>query len=144
MAQREVCDSPHATLEEDSVLARGFDHHISLLTVTVQTDSGRRTVSGTCFDERAIRIVAIDGLEIDLKPEAHILIMKYGDRPGMVGKFGTILGDAKINIAGMEVGRTRKGADAIVALTLDDPVPESVLQALRAAIQPQELYVVSL
>lgn len=124
--------------------SRQIKNYVSLLTVTVQTDSGRRTVSGTCFDERALRIVAIDGLEIDLKPDPHILIMKYGDRPGMVGKFGTILGDAKLNIAGMEVGRTHKGADAIVALTLDDPVPESVQQALRAAIQPHELYVVSL
>ena len=62
----------------------------------------------------------------------------------MVGRFGSILGDANINIAGMEVGRTRKGEDAIVALTLDDPVPEEVRRALIEGVQASELYMVSL
>ena len=119
-------------------------NYVNLLSVEVSSNDCTRTVSGTCFNERDPRIVAIDGMEIDLKPAPNILIMKYEDRPGMVGKFGTILGNACINIAGMEVGRTRKGAEAIVALTLDDPVTAEVEDRLREIIEPNELHVVGL
>ena len=68
---------------------------------------------------------------MDVKPEGVMLILFYPDRPGMVGKFGTILGNAGINIAGMEVGRKEKRGRACVALSLDDPVPDGVLDEIR-------------
>ena len=61
-----------------------------------------------------------------------MLVLSYPDRPGMVGKFGTILGNAGINIAGMDVGRKEKRGRACVTLSLDDPVPASVLEEIRA------------
>jgi len=128
-------------VEECSERIRSY---ASLLSVEVHAEGGVRRVSGTCFDDVTPRIVEIDGLAIDLKPADTILIMKYDDRPGMVGKIGTVLGNANINIAGMDVGRLVKGGDAVVALTLDDTVPVSVSQAIRDAIHPKELYVVSL
>ena len=128
-------------VEEYSAQSRTY---LSLLRVEVQGDADSCAVSGTCFDEHELRIVEIDGIGIDLKPADNILIMRYADRPGMVGKFGTILGRAGINIAGMEVGRTGKGADAVVALTLDDPVPGAVQSALRRSIRPKALHSVSL
>jgi D-3-phosphoglycerate dehydrogenase len=116
----------------------------SLISIAVHSHGPVVRVSGTCFDGVSPRIVEIDGLAIDLRPAESMLIMKYEDRPGMVGKFGSILGDADINIASMEVGRTVKGADAVVALTLDDPVPPPVKEAIREAINPKELHLVSL
>ena len=128
-------------VEESSRQIRSY---MSLLSVEVHSGDAVRRVSGTCFDDVAPRIVEIDGLDMDLRPAGIIVIMRYDDRPGMVGKFGTILGDADINIASMDVGRLDKGADAVVALTLDDPVPPDVQEALRRAVQPKEFHLVSL
>jgi D-3-phosphoglycerate dehydrogenase len=137
-----LADSRGITLVEEK--ARQSRNYQNLLTVTVETDTGSRSVSGTCFDDRMPRIVGIDGLEIDLKPSAYILFIRYADEPGKVGTFGTLLGEARINIAGMEVGRTAKGEDAIVALTLDHPVPDEVRERVRKEVEAKEIYVVSL
>jgi D-3-phosphoglycerate dehydrogenase len=68
-----------------------------------------------------------------------MLLMFYPDRPGMIGKLGTILGEADINIAHMAVGRREKRGQAVVALTLDDSIPDEVLKKIGAAIHVDEL-----
>ena len=128
-------------VEESSQQVRSYE---SLLCVEAEAGGRTRRVCGTCFDGKNPRVVEIDGLAIDLRPARTILIMRYDDRPGMVGKFGTILGDANINIASMDVGRVEKGADAVVALTLDDPVPEQTMGTIRQAVEPKEMHLVSL
>jgi D-3-phosphoglycerate dehydrogenase len=63
----------------------------------------------------------------------------------MVGKFGTILGNARINIAGMDVGRKERRGRACIALSVDDPVPPNVLEEIRASTgEGGEVYVVRL
>lgn len=132
--------------ESKSEQARNY---ASLLVVSAETAgpdglAGERTVAGTCFDGQAGRIVRIDDFEIDLKPAPIILLMFYPDRPGMVGKLGTILGEADINIANMAVGRREKRGQAAIALTLDDPVPPEILQRIRQAIQVDDLFAIKL
>ena len=73
---------------------------------------------------------------MDLKPEGTVLVLFYPDRPGMVGRFGTILGNAGINIAGMDVGRRERRGRACVALSVDDPVPPPVLEQIRTCTGP--------
>jgi D-3-phosphoglycerate dehydrogenase len=58
----------------------------------------------------------------------------YEDRPGVIGKVGTILGRAGINIASMQVGRRKQGGEALMALTVDAGVPASVLDQVMAEI----------
>lgn len=152
---RETCSTPvnlvnAATIAESRGIelveerSRRSGSFTNLLEVEIRTATGRRKVGGTCFDEAKPRIVEIDDLDVDLKPADTILVMRYDDRPGMVGKFGTILGDAGVNIANMDVGRVSKGKDAIVCLTVDDPVPAELQEKLRQQVQPKELHVVSL
>jgi len=139
---------------EDIAASRGMDlveersrhshGYLSLVRVEAVCADGGHRVSGTCFDDTTPRIVEIDGMAIDLRPADTILVMRYGDRPGMVGRFGTVLGNAGINIACMEVGRSEKGAEALVALTLDDPVPPDVRAELRDVIDPTFIEVISL
>ncbi len=125
--------------------SRQVRDYLNLISVELKTSAGTACrVRGTCFEDRQPRITGIDDFELDLKPAAHVLIMKYADRPGMVGRFGTILGEAKVNIAGMDVGRIEKGHEAIVALTLDDPVPAAALEAIRAAVAPSASHCVCL
>jgi D-3-phosphoglycerate dehydrogenase len=63
-----------------------------------------------------------------------MLFFTYEDRPGIIGKVGTILGEAEINIATMDVGRPTRGGTALMGLTLDSPVPSDVIQRIRTEI----------
>lgn len=78
------------------------------------------------------RIVELDGYEIDATPVGAMLITQHRDVPGMIGRVGTILGDAHVNISTMQVSRNTVGGDAIMVLSLDREADESTLAALRA------------
>ncbi|MBI5368559.1 MAG: phosphoglycerate dehydrogenase [Planctomycetes bacterium] len=116
----------------------------SLVTVRVVGEAGETAVSGTVAEDREPRVVRVNQYEVDLRPAEHLLVMFYPDRPGMVGKFGTILGAHSLNIARMEVGRRSRGGQAVVILTLDDPVPPAVLDEIRSAVQVEFLRAVRL
>src|SRR6185437_8134322 len=77
----------------------------SLISVEVLGDSGTNTVSGTVIGRSEIRIVSINGYRVDLVPEGAMLITMHTDKPGMIGKVGSLLGEKGINIAGMHLGR---------------------------------------
>ena len=124
-------------VEHKSTHARNYT---SLLTVRITTDEGERLAGGTTFDDREPRIVLVDNYDIDLKPAPYLLVMFYPDRPGMIGKIGTILGEAGINIARMAVGRREKRGKAVVVLTLDDPVPDDVLARIGESIDSEEIH----
>ena len=72
---------------------------------------------------------------MDFRPEEHMLLLAYGDRPGIIGKIGTILGQAEINIASMNLGRREKKGEAMVILSLDSAVPVEVVEEVRAATE---------
>jgi D-3-phosphoglycerate dehydrogenase len=73
-----------------------------------------------------------------------MVFFTYRDRPGIIGKVGTILGDHDINIATMDVGRTAKGEEALMVLAVDSPVPPDVLRTIGAAIEAHRLNAVTL
>ena len=78
------------------------------------------SVSGTLVGiHQRERLVEVNGYEVDLEPAGHLVFVTYEDRPGMVGAVGSILGEADINIAGMQVSRETRGGLALVALRLD-------------------------
>jgi D-3-phosphoglycerate dehydrogenase len=104
--------------------------YTNLITLEVTNESGRHAVSGTKFGARDIRIVEIEGFRLDVEPSGIALMARHQDRPGMIGKVGTLLGANNVNIAGMQVGRHEKLGLAIMVLTVDDPVPEPVLEEL--------------
>jgi D-3-phosphoglycerate dehydrogenase len=76
------------------------------------------------------RLVEVMGFDMDIVPEKHMLFIRNEDVPGMIGKLGTILGEHAINIGNMAVGRGEPGSRAAMAVTVDEPAPEEVLQAL--------------
>jgi D-3-phosphoglycerate dehydrogenase / 2-oxoglutarate reductase len=78
------------------------------------------------------RIVELDGYEIDATPIGAMLITQHRDVPGMIGRVGTILGEAQVNISTMQVSRNTVGGDAIMVLATDRPAQEITLAALRA------------
>jgi D-3-phosphoglycerate dehydrogenase / 2-oxoglutarate reductase len=108
---------------------------VNLMSLSGEGGRGPVGVAGTTMGPRdAERLVAVNGIEIDMSPSAHMAFLFYEDRPGVIGKVGTILGRAGINIASMQVGRRKQGGEALMALTVDAGVPASVLDQVMAEI----------
>jgi D-3-phosphoglycerate dehydrogenase len=108
--------------------------YTNLITVTTQAGTGRKVIAGTVFDG-VPRIVRLRDLYIEFIPEGHILVLSYEDRPGMVGRIGSILGRHNVNIASMHVGRRTRRGRAIVVLLLDDDVPAEVLEEVSKSVE---------
>lgn len=104
----------------------------SLMLVTAQTPSGPFRLGGTLFGRSQPRIVRIGEYRIDLDPAPYMLFAWNTDRPGMIGRVGTVLGRHGVNIAGMHLGRESPGGVAVMVLTLDDPVPAEAVAEIRA------------
>jgi D-3-phosphoglycerate dehydrogenase len=95
---------------------------------------GGRSISGTIVGRRGDqRIVAIDEHTFDVPPAASMLMVKNDDRPGVIGLVGTLLGDAGINIADMDVGRAAEPGTAVMLIAPTEAVPAGVIDALRRA-----------
>ena len=93
---------------------------MNLVTVYVGSAKGTSTVAGAIFGQRVIRLVRINDFFLEAVPEGFILMLHNRDVPGVVGTVGTLLGEAKINIAGLELGRERIGGMAISLIHVDD------------------------
>lgn len=93
------------------------------------------SVSGTLTGPKhAERLVAVNGYAMEIAPTAHMGFFTYTDRPGIVGVVGLLLGDAGINIAGMQVGRNAKGGKALIALSVDSALGPDLTEAIAAEI----------
>jgi len=112
------------------VEARGDDTAASYASTLRVTAEGT-TITGTSLFGSP-RIVELDGYEIDATPVGAMLLTQHRDVPGMIGRVGTILGNAHVNISTMQVSRNTVGGDAIMVLSVDRPADEPTLTALRA------------
>jgi D-3-phosphoglycerate dehydrogenase len=80
------------------------------------------------------KIVEINGYELELPLSEHLIVFSYSDRPGIVASYGSLLGDAGVNIAGLQIARDSKKGTALSVLSIDSPVDDSLIEALRTAI----------
>lgn len=106
---------------------RGYTSHVL---VTARTDQGEASAGGTVLGDHP-RIVELEGFPIEIRPEGTMLVCTNYDRPGAVGKVGTVLGDAGVNISGMQLSRVGEDGLAMFALTLDQVPSDEVLDVLR-------------
>jgi D-3-phosphoglycerate dehydrogenase len=95
--------------------------------------TGARRVVGTVLQNQP-HIVQLDGYWIDFVPTGHVLLTRHHDRPGMIGKVGTLLASEDINIASMQVARDTPRGEAIMICTVDDAVPASAVERLRSEL----------
>jgi D-3-phosphoglycerate dehydrogenase len=100
--------------------------------LTVTTPEMGRSVGGTVFSDGRPRLIQIKGINMEAEFAPHMLYVTNEDKPGFIGRLGTLLGDAKVNIANFNLGRAAQGADAICVVQVDERVPDSVLSAIRA------------
>jgi D-3-phosphoglycerate dehydrogenase / 2-oxoglutarate reductase len=92
-------------------------------------------VKGTLMGIRMVeKIIAIDGFDLDLPPTENLLFLRYSDKPGVVGTVGQALGKVGVNIAGMHIARDRAGGSALMVITVDSAVADSVVNSLKGEI----------
>jgi D-3-phosphoglycerate dehydrogenase len=108
----------------------------NLVTVRGVLADGRTvSVSGTLSGPRHVeKLVEVLGYDIEVQPSDHMAFLRYEDRPGVVGVVGRVLGDARVNIAGMQVSRDTKGGHALVVMTVDQAIPPRAFDEILAAI----------
>ncbi|MFA7060716.1 MAG: phosphoglycerate dehydrogenase [Pedobacter sp.] len=110
------------------------DAFSNVITLLIEGQGKRRLVSGTLF-EGVPRVVRLRDYSMDFSPEEHMLLLNYADRPGIIGKIGTILGQHEINIGSMNLGRREKKGEAMLVLSLDSAVPPNVMEEIRTATE---------
>jgi D-3-phosphoglycerate dehydrogenase / 2-oxoglutarate reductase len=112
------------------------EEYRNLLTIRgLLTDGSQISVSGTLVGTKQTeKLVEINGYDVEVPLAQHLIVMVYKDRPGIVAIYGKEFGEAAINIAGMQIARTKAGGQALSVLTVDSPVPEAMLDKLRKAI----------
>jgi D-3-phosphoglycerate dehydrogenase len=119
-------------------------HYTSLVRVTVNTRAGATSVAGVISDGRA-NVVQIDDFELHLPPTpGYLMVTQHLDRPGMIGLVGTLLGEADINISSMQVGRKTPRGEALMLLSVDEPVPSDVIERIRHAASVATIKVIKL
>jgi D-3-phosphoglycerate dehydrogenase len=102
----------------------------SLVTLTLEGDTGKAVVAGTIANGES-RLVRIDDNWLDMAPTPLMLVTRHQDKPGTMGRIGLMLGEADVNISAMHLARTAPRQDALMLLAVDDEVPEAVAAAIR-------------
>jgi len=128
-------------VEERRRTSRDFTN---LVRVTVRSEGHELRVAGTTIgrDDRRWLVSAL-GYELEMELSPLMAIFRYDDVPGVIGRIGTLFGEAGINIANMAVSRTNRGGKALMAVSLDTPAPPELVAALRDAGM-DDVYVIQL
>jgi D-3-phosphoglycerate dehydrogenase len=130
-------------IEVEAVRTTESESFSNLVTLTLETPTGTRNIAGTLFEGRP-KIVKMRNFITDFQPEDHMLVISYQDRPGLIGKIGTILGDVHVNIGNMNLGRREKGGEALVVFSIDTMADEATLKKIAEAVDASFIKVVSL
>ncbi|HVV42637.1 MAG TPA: phosphoglycerate dehydrogenase [Nitrobacter sp.] len=123
----------------DEVVRAAQSDYESLITVTVATERQDRSVSGTVYADGKPRLVDIKGIRVDAEFGKSMIYVTNEDKPGFIGKFASLLGDAKVNIATFHLGRMAQGGDAIALVEVDGAVPPDVLAKVQALPQVKQV-----
>ncbi len=105
---------------------------------------GAHSVTGALLGDGEIRITDIDEFPINVPPTQHMLFTLHRDMPGLIGKIGSLLGSFNVNIASMQVGRKIVRGDAVMVLSLDDPLPDGILTEIIKVPGIRDAYTVTL
>jgi D-3-phosphoglycerate dehydrogenase len=114
----------------ETTLERSGEYQ-TLVRLVIESERWTRSVSGTLVADAKPRLVAIKGIAVEADFAPHMLYVTNEDKPGFVGRFGSLLADSGVNIATFHMGRTAPGGEAICLVAVDGAVPDSLLDAVR-------------
>ena len=115
---------------EETTRAAAGDYE-SFITLTVTTAKIERAVGGTVFHDGKPRILSIKGIKVDAEFTPSMIYVTNEDKPGFIGRFASVLGEAGVNIATFALGRDHPGGSAIALVAIDGPAPEDALAKVR-------------
>lgn len=117
------------------------DEYRNVIELVAATSDGRRvSVEGTLTGPKQVeKIVGVNGQSVELPMARHFVVMEYRDRPGIVAAYGAALGEASINIAGMQIARTEAGGTALSVITIDQAAPEELVASLGETIEASSI-----
>ncbi|WP_439532285.1 phosphoglycerate dehydrogenase [Polymorphobacter sp.] len=108
---------------------RETDYH-TLLRVTVTTEEGDRSVAGTLFGNSKPRLTELFGIKVEADLQGRMLYIVNEDKPGFIGRLGSTLGEAQVNIGTFHLGRRDSGSEAVLLLSVDEVIPDPLLAAI--------------
>ena len=126
------------------VRASAFGAYAEYVEVRLSGRGGKSRVAGALLGEAHPRIVRIGDHHVDVLPSGALVVLRNRDVPGVIGRVGTLLGDAGINIAEYHQARLSAGGDALAALSVDGRLPATVIEALRKLPEVREVRQVEL
>jgi D-3-phosphoglycerate dehydrogenase len=107
----------------------------SYIRLTVRTPEYDRSVAGTVFSDGRPRIIQVRDIDMEFEIAPRMLFIRNQDKPGFIGKFGMLMGEAGLNIATLNLGRDKPGGEAICIVAVDEPVSDEVIAKVRALPQ---------
>jgi D-3-phosphoglycerate dehydrogenase len=128
---------------EESKSSQSVDY-VNLVEVRATAKEDTVSVAGVLVGKKDTeRLVRVYGYDLDMAFAPIMAFFRYGDKPGVVGVVGTLLGEAGVNIANMQVGRQAEGGEALMGLAVDSAIPEDVLASIveRAQLRDARLVV---
>jgi D-3-phosphoglycerate dehydrogenase len=105
------------------------DYH-TLVRLTIETEKQKYQLTGTLFSGKP-RLVGIDDVTLETELTPRMLFIRNEDKPGFIGRLGSTLGDAKINIANFNLGRSKPGANAVCLVAIDDDLSTDLLAKIK-------------
>jgi D-3-phosphoglycerate dehydrogenase len=101
------------------------------VSVTIETEKERRSVYGSLTIKKEAMIVKVDKFDVEIAPEKNIIVYKNYDKPGVIGRMGTVLGANNINIASFVLGRNKEEKIALGVVTVDNEVPKTIIDSIK-------------
>lgn len=124
-----------------TLASRDTDDYVSL----IRLSAGDVHVAGTLIGNNHMeRLVEVWGFEVDMQPSDHMVFFRYADKPGVVGLIGGKLGESRVNIASMQVGRRSAGGEALIAMSVDSAIPDEVVADIATEIGANDARQISL
>jgi D-3-phosphoglycerate dehydrogenase len=106
--------------------------YVNLITVKAVSEDGKNKVAGTIFGRKNPRVVDINNFRLELEPVNRFVLIHNTDKPGAIGSIGTLLGEHNINISRMRLGQEEGSDKTMIFLRTDTPIPEDVIEKMRA------------
>ena len=109
-----------------------YDSYVKL---TVKSADYERSVGGTVFSDGRPRFIQVRDINMEFEVSPHMLFIRNADKPGFIGKFGALMGEAQVNIATLNLGRDKPGGDAICLVAVDEAITDEVLAKVKSLPQ---------
>ena len=131
-----MVNAPHVAKERNIEVTESLTEAIadyqSLVRLTVTSEGGEQSVSGTLYADQHPRLVCFNGIDVEAELAPAMLLVTNEDKPGFIGRLGTALGEAGLNIATFHLGRMGPGGEALALVSLDEAISDDVLATIRA------------